>query len=70
VTSNQTNISERVLRFLKLLVELYLQDGQPIGSRTLAKNSGLNLSPATIRNVLADLEDMGLVAVLQISIKL
>ncbi len=70
MTSNQTNISERVLRFLKLLVELYLQDGQPIGSRTLAKNSGLNLSPATIRNVLADLEDMGLVAVLQISIKL
>ncbi|KOR32231.1 HrcA family transcriptional regulator [Achromatium sp. WMS3] len=60
--SNQTNISERALRFLKLLVELYLQDGQPIGSRTLAKNSGLTLSPATIRNVLADLEDMGLVA--------
>ena len=46
---------------LKFLVERYIRDGQPVGSRTLAKDSGLDLSPATIRNVMADLEDMGLV---------
>ncbi|MEE8625707.1 MAG: HrcA family transcriptional regulator, partial [Acidiferrobacterales bacterium] len=46
---------------LKTLVERYIAEGQPLGSRTLAKQSGLDLSPATIRNVMADLEDMGLV---------
>ena len=46
---------------LKFLVERYIRDGQPVGSRTLAKDSGLDLSPATIRNVMADLEDLGLV---------
>jgi len=46
---------------LKFLVERYIRDGQPVGSRTLAKDSGLDLSPATIRNVMADLEEMGLV---------
>jgi len=53
--------TERAQHFLKVLVERYLRDGQPVGSRTLAKDSGLDLSPATIRNVMADLEDMGLV---------
>lgn len=53
--------SERAQHFLKVLVERYLRDGQPVGSRTLAKDSKLDLSPATIRNVMADLEDMGLV---------
>lgn len=56
-----SNISERALHFLKLLIERYIQEGHPVGSRTLAKNAGLDLSPATIRNVLADLEDLGLV---------
>jgi heat-inducible transcriptional repressor len=46
---------------LKALVERYIAEGQPVGSRTLAKETGLELSPATIRNVLADLEEMGLV---------
>jgi heat-inducible transcriptional repressor len=46
---------------LKALVERYIAEGQPVGSRTLAKEAGLELSPATIRNVLADLEEMGLV---------
>lgn len=55
-------ISERAERLLKTLVELYIADGQPVGSRTLSRMSGLDLSPASIRNVLADLEDMGLVA--------
>jgi heat-inducible transcriptional repressor len=47
---------------LKTLVERYIVEGQPIGSRTLSKFSGLELSPATIRNVMADLEDLGLIA--------
>ena len=45
---------------LKTLVERYIADGQPVGSRTLSKASGLDLSPATIRNAMADLEDAGL----------
>lgn len=55
-------ISERAQHFLKVLVEHYILDGEPVGSRTLAKGSGLDLSPATIRNVLADLEELGLVS--------
>jgi len=46
---------------MKALVERYIADGQPVGSRTLSKESGLELSPATIRNVMADLEDLGLI---------
>lgn len=45
----------------KRLLERYIADGQPVGSRTLSKASGLELSPATIRNVMADLEDLGLI---------
>ena len=55
-------LSERAQVLLKTLVEKYIDGGQPVGSRVLAKASGLELSPATIRNVLADLEDMGLIA--------
>lgn len=51
----------RAKTLLKALVEKYIQDGQPVGSRILAKDSGLDLSPATVRNVMADLEDMGLI---------
>ena len=54
-------MSERAQHFLKALVERYIKDGQPVGSRTLAKDTGLDLSPATVRNVMADLEDLGLV---------
>jgi heat-inducible transcriptional repressor len=46
---------------MKALGERYIADGQPVGSRTLSRQSGLELSPATIRNVMADLEDMGLI---------
>jgi heat-inducible transcriptional repressor len=56
-----TQVSERAMHFLKVLVERYIKDGQPVGSRTLSKDAGLELSPATIRNVMADLEDLGLV---------
>ena len=54
-------VSDRALHFLKALVERYIREGQPVGSRTLAKDTGLDLSPATVRNVMADLEDMGLI---------
>ena len=52
----------RAQTLLKALVERYIADGQPVGSRALSKISGLELSPATIRNVMADLEEMGFVA--------
>jgi heat-inducible transcriptional repressor len=55
-------LDDRAKSLLKTLVERYIADGQPVGSRTLSKASGLELSPATIRNVMADLEEMGLIA--------
>ncbi len=55
-------MDERAKTLLKALVERYIADGQPVGSRTLSKASGLELSPATIRNVMADLEELGLIA--------
>ncbi|MEJ2609043.1 MAG: heat-inducible transcriptional repressor HrcA [Candidatus Thiodiazotropha sp.] len=59
---SETVVSERAQHFLKALIDRYIRDGQPVGSRTLAKDTGLDLSPATIRNVMADLEDLGLVS--------
>ena len=55
-------LDDRAKLLLKALVERYIADGQPVGSRTLSKASGLELSPATIRNVMADLEDLSLIA--------
>ena len=54
-------LDERAKLLLKALVERYIAEGQPVGSRTLSKASGLELSPATIRNVMADLEELGLI---------
>jgi heat-inducible transcriptional repressor len=54
--------SERAQLLLKLLVERYIADGLPVGSRALSRFSGLDLSPASIRNVMADLEEMGFIA--------
>ncbi len=54
-------MDERARTLLKVLVERYIADGQPVGSRTLSRASGLELSPATVRNVMADLEDLGLI---------
>ena len=54
-------LDDRSKLLLKALVERYIADGQPVGSRTLSKASGLELSPATIRNVMSDLEDLGLI---------
>ncbi|MBY4596150.1 heat-inducible transcriptional repressor HrcA [Ottowia caeni] len=55
-------LDDRSRLLLKTLIERYIADGQPIGSRTLSRVPGLELSPATIRNVMADLEDLGLIA--------
>jgi heat-inducible transcriptional repressor len=55
-------LSERAQILLKTLVEHYIADGQPVGSRALSKYSGLDLSPASIRNIMADLEEMGFVS--------
>ncbi|MDF0677994.1 MAG: hypothetical protein P0107_02600 [Nitrosomonas sp.] len=55
-------LNEREKILLKTLVERYIHEGQPVGSRSLAKFSGLDLSPATIRNVMTDLEEMGYVS--------
>ncbi len=54
-------LEDRAKLLLKALVERYIADGQPVGSRTLSRASGLELSPATIRNVMSDLEDLGLI---------
>lgn len=61
VDKEGTELNERAQRLLKTLVHRFIQDGEPVGSRTLAKESGLDVSPATVRNVLADLEDLGFV---------
>ncbi len=58
---NTLDLNDRSLQLLKTLVERYISEGQPVGSRILSKDSELKLSPATIRNVMADLEDLGLI---------
>src|SRR5205823_10312879 len=54
-------LDARAQHLLKTLIERYIAEGQPVGSRVLSRHSGLELSPATIRNVMADLEEMGLI---------
>ena len=62
MTMSDSFPSERAQRLLKMLVERYISDGQPVGSRALARFSGLELSPASIRNVMADLEELGFIS--------
>jgi heat-inducible transcriptional repressor len=57
-----TQPSDRAQHLLRVLIQRYIRDGQPVGSRTLSKDSSLDLSPATIRNVMSDLEEMGMVS--------
>src|SRR6266478_9148181 len=54
-------LDHRAQFLLKSLIERYIAEGQPVGSRVLSKQTGLELSPATIRNVMADLEEMGFI---------
>ena len=60
--ASKTLPNDRGQHLLRVLIQRYIRDGQPVGSRTLSKDSGLDLSPATIRNVMSDLEDKGLVS--------
>src|SRR5881394_863032 len=55
-------LDKRAQLLLKTLIERYIEEGQPVGSRTLSKYAGLDLSPATIRNVMSDLEELGFIA--------
>src|SRR5512143_895766 len=55
-------LEPRAQHLLKTLIERYIDEGQPVGSRMLSRQSGLELSPATIRNVMADLEELGYIA--------
>src|SRR5512145_2971016 len=55
-------LEPRARHLLKTLVERYIAEGEPVGSRALSRVSGLELSPATIRNVMADLEEAGFIA--------
>lgn len=57
-----TPLDARARGLLRSLIAQYIRDGEPVGSRTLARHSGLDVSPATIRNIMADLEEVGLVA--------
>jgi heat-inducible transcriptional repressor len=57
----QNSLDPRAAELLKLLIERYISDGQPVASRTLSRAVGMRLSPATIRNVMADLDDLGFV---------
>src|SRR3984957_10863540 len=54
-------LNERAQRLLRVLVQSYIRDGAPVGSRSLTRDSGLSLSSATVRNVMADLEGLGFV---------
>lgn len=58
---NSPTMNERAQHILKVLIDRYISEGQPVGSRTLAQESSVDLSSATIRNVMSDLEDLGLV---------
>ena len=60
ITASDPRLNERAQLLLKTLVERYIRDGQPVGSRTLSRDSGLSLSQATVRNVMSDLEELGL----------
>ncbi|AUN96383.1 heat-inducible transcriptional repressor HrcA [Pseudazoarcus pumilus] len=57
----QPTLDTRSQILLKTLIERYIDEGQPVGSRTLSKHSGLELSPATVRNVMSELEEMGFI---------
>ncbi len=61
-TSPDPDLDARSRRLLRALISQYLVEGEPVGSRTLSRSSGLDISPATVRNIMSDLEDAGLVS--------
>jgi heat-inducible transcriptional repressor len=58
-TNRREGLDERAQHLLRVLVDRFIRDGQPVGSRTLSRQSGLDVSAATVRNIMADLEDLG-----------
>lgn len=60
-TASPSGLNERSQTLLRVLIDKYIEEGQPVGSKALARDSGLQLSSATIRNILADLENAGLI---------
>ena len=56
------SLDPRARHLLRTLIARYIRSGEPVGSQTLARHAGLDLSPATIRNILGDLEDVGLLS--------
>ena len=54
--------NERAQYLLRVLIQRFIRDGQPVGSRTLSRDASVDLSPATIRNVMSDLEEMGFIS--------
>jgi heat-inducible transcriptional repressor len=62
ISAPVTELSDRARDVFRLVVESYLDSGQPVGSRTISKLPGINLSPASIRNVMQDLEELGLLS--------
>lgn len=57
-----SNLDPRARQLLRTLIARHIHDGEPVGSQTLARHAGLDVSPATIRNILADLEEVGLLS--------
>ena len=62
MSSPAAHLDARSRHLLRVLIAQYLEEGQPVGSRTLSRSSGLDVSPATIRNIMSDLEELGLIA--------
>ncbi len=60
--SPQLPLDPRARQLLRTLIGRYIRDGEPVGSQTLARHAGLDVSPATIRNILAELEEVGLLS--------
>ena len=59
---DQRGLDPRARDLLRALIAQHIRDGEPVGSRTLARASGLDVSPATIRNIMSDLEELGLIS--------
>ncbi|MGH8077129.1 MAG: heat-inducible transcriptional repressor HrcA, partial [Lysobacter sp.] len=64
---NDPSLDPRARHLLRTLIARYIRSGEPVGSQTLARHAGLDLSAATIRNILGDLEDVGLLSAPHIS---
>lgn len=60
-TTSDQPLDTRARQLLRTLIAQYLEEGQPVGSRTLSRSAGLDVSPATVRNIMSDLEELGLI---------